>query len=46
MMINDKGATHQTGSKIKIAMLMGIDNIAAVRSDNCCGDKCLVEGMG
>ena len=41
----DSGATHQTGSKIKMAKLMGIDKMAAVSNDNCCGDKCLVEGI-
>ena len=46
MMIKDRGATHHIGSKIKMATLIGIDNIAAVSNDNCCGDKCLVESMG
>ena len=45
MIIKDRGAIHQTGSKIKMATLIGIDNIAAVSNDNCCGDKCLVESI-
>ena len=45
MITNDSGAIHQTGSKIKMATLIGIDKIAAVKSDNCCGDKCLVESI-
>ena len=46
MITNDNGAIHHTGSKIKMAKLIGIDNIPAVSNDNCCGDKCLVESIG
>ena len=45
MMINDNGAIHHTGSKTKIARLIGTDKKADVRRDSCCGDKCLVESM-
>lgn len=44
-MTKDSGAIHHAGSKIKIARLMGIDKMADVSKDNCCGDKCLVESM-
>jgi hypothetical protein len=36
---------YQIGLKINNPMLIGTESIAAVRADNCCGDKLRVESI-
>ena len=45
MTTNDNKAIHQTGLKIKIPSVIGIDKPSAVNADNCCGEKFFEVGM-